>query len=117
MKRINRVRKHQEFDAIIKEAHFVKSPHFVIYFHKKEENLTRIGISVSTRNGNAVKRNLIKRQIRAIVASGYPLDLQLDIIIIARVAYNVDKFAETKSELMGLLAKIGDTNIETKHKN
>lgn len=117
MKRLNRVRKHREFDSIIKERRFFKSSHFVVYFHPKEDHLTRIGISVSTRNGNAVKRNLIKRQIRAIIASGYKLDKPIDVVIIARVSYDPSQFASNQLELMELLQKIGENNIETKHKD
>jgi ribonuclease P protein component len=117
MKRINRVRKHQEFDAIIREAHYLKSPHFVVYFHSKDDKLTRIGISVSTRNGNAVKRNLIKRQIRAMIAHGYKMDNHYDIIIIVRTSYDPSNYGENESELMTSLRKIGESNIETKHKN
>lgn len=114
MKRINRVRKHQEFDSIIHESHAIKSKHFAVYYHRKEELLTRIGISVSKKNGNAVTRNLIKRQIRAIIGSNLPLNLPYDIIVIARVSYQTNEFVSNTKELIENFAKIGDTGIETR---
>jgi ribonuclease P protein component len=88
MKRKFRVRKHQEFDSIIRQGHFVKSHHFVVYYHRKDEAVTRIGISVSKKNGNAVTRNKIKRQVRATIATAYSLNKPLDIIIIVRASYD-----------------------------
>ncbi len=115
MKRVNRVRKHQEFDFIIHESHAVKSKHFAIYYHAKEEALTRIGISVSRKNGNAVKRNLIKRQIRAILGSNLSFNLPYDIVIIVRTSYETGEFASNTKELTETLGKIGDKGIETKY--
>ncbi len=114
MKRINRVRKHQEFDSIIHESRAVKSKHFVVYYHKKETLLTRVGITVSKKNGNAVTRNRIKRQIRAMIGSDLSLNLPYDIVIIVRVSYKTDEFVSNREELIDTLGKIGDTGIETR---
>ncbi len=108
MKRLNRVRKHQEFDTIIHESHAVKSKHFSIYYSVKEEPLTRIGISVSKKNGNAVTRNRIKRQVRAMIGSGLKMNKPYDVIIIVRASYKTDEFASNTKELMENLGKIGD---------
>ncbi len=108
MKRINRVRKHQEFDAIIHGSHAVKSKHFSIYYSVKQEPLTRIGISVSKKNGNAVTRNRIKRQVRAMIGSNFELNKPYDVIIIVRASYKTSEFASNAEELMETLGKIGD---------
>ena len=112
MKRINRVKKHQEFTNIIHKNKPIKSEHFVVYFQKKEENLTRVGIGVSKKNGNAVKRNRIKRQIRAITNSYLPLNTTYDIIIIVRTSYKTNEFANQANELIEIFKKIGDKKIE-----
>ena len=113
MKKINRVKKHSEFDSIIKNARYVKSQHFVVYFQPKDENLLRTGISVNKKHGNAVQRNRIKRQVRAMIDEICPVNLPVDLIIIVRLSYDSNKFAAEKGELKKLINKInGETNIE-----
>lgn len=110
MKRINRVRKHEEFSKIIHDGHRLKSDRFLVSYVRKDEPLTRIGISVSKKNGNAVRRNLIKRQIRAAIAEGCRLDLRLDIVIVVRPSYDTAKYREEADELISLIARIGEAN-------
>jgi ribonuclease P protein component len=110
MKRINRILKHQEFDDIIRSSPFIKSQHFVIHFRESEKKLTRIGVMVSKKNGNAVVRNKIKRQIRAIVGATLDYSKQFDIVIIARVSYDPTKFHDEETELASSLMKIGEKN-------
>lgn len=108
MKRINRVLKYREFSEIINNnTPVIKSKHFVIHFRKNQFGFSRIGIGVSKRNGHAVKRNKIRRQIRAMIASDYDLSKSFDLIIIVRTNYETELFSEEKSELIASLAKIG----------
>ncbi len=108
MKRINRVLKRPEFSEIITETPVVKSKHYVIHFRENTYGYSRIGISVSKKNGHAVVRNKIRRQIRAMIASEYDLNRPLDLIIIVRVNYDTEEFSLEKSELLESLAKIGE---------
>lgn len=114
MKRTNRVRKHQEFDSIIRESQALRSKHFSVYYHVKEEPLTRIGISVSKKNGDAVTRTKIKRQVRAMIGANYPLNLPYDIVIIVRTSFKTSEFASNTKELLETLGKIGEQGIEIK---
>ncbi len=108
MKRINRILKRPEFSEIITSTPVVKSKHYVIHFRKNNYGYSRIGISVSKKNGHAVTRNKIRRQIRAMIASDYDLNKSFDLIIIVRVNYNPEEFFVEKSELLESLAKIGE---------
>lgn len=108
MKRENRVLKHQEFDEIISSTPVIKSHRFVIHYRPNEAGKARIGISVSKRNGNAVIRNRIKRQIRAIIGIAYAMTNSFDIIIIVRTTYDPSLFQEEKKELTADLMKIGE---------
>ncbi len=108
MKRINRVLKRSEFSEIITNTPVVKSKHYVIHFRENEYSYSRIGISVSKKNGHAVVRNKIRRQIRAMIASDFDLSKSLDLIIIVRVNYKPEEFFLEKSELLESLAKIGE---------
>jgi ribonuclease P protein component len=108
MKRQNRILKHQEFDEIIRTSPYLKSSHFVIHYRPNKAEKARIGISVSKRNGNAVTRNLIKRQIRAMIGQDYDLSNPFDVIIIVRTTYDPTQFHSLEEELASSLAKIGE---------
>ncbi len=108
MKRINRVLKRPEFSEIISSTPVIKSKHYVIHFRENKYGYARIGISVSKKNGHAVVRNKIRRQVRAMIASDYDLSKSLDLIIIVRSTYVTNEFSLEKSELIESLAKIGE---------
>ena len=86
MKVENRVKKYSDFQKVINFGQIEKSETLTLYFLKNELDRTRIGISVSKKNGNAVIRNKIKRQIRAILAHELPEDLSLDLIFCGKKA-------------------------------
>ena len=65
MKKENRILKYQEFSEIINTTKRIRTKHFLINFRNNNENKARVGVSVSKRNGNAVTRNKIKRQINS----------------------------------------------------
>jgi ribonuclease P protein component len=109
MKRENRVLKHQEFDVIISSTPVTKTQHYVIHWRLNQSQKSRIGISVSKRNGGAVTRNRIKRQIRAMIAGGYDLSKSIDVIIIVKPSYNPDLYSAEATELLECLSKLGET--------
>lgn len=108
MKRENRVLKHREFSQIISKSPFVKSTHFVIHYRKKDENHLRVGINVGKKNGGAVTRNKIKRQIRTLVDNEFKLSKPFDLIILVRPTYQTSHYEEARSELKMLWEKIGE---------
>lgn len=67
MKKIDRIKKSEEFDLIIKTGKSIKNKYYVIYFTDKNKDLTRFGIAVGTKVGNAVTRNKLKRQVKSII--------------------------------------------------
>ena len=64
MKVKNRIKKAEEFQSMIKKGTKAVNQSFVVYHQPKEGDEARIGISVSKKLGNAVHRNLYKRQVR-----------------------------------------------------
>lgn len=67
MKKAFRIKKNNDFQAVFKKGNSVANRQFVIYILNKEEQKNfRIGLSVSKKIGNAVKRNQIKRYIRQV---------------------------------------------------
>ena len=66
MKKENRIKKNEEIAKIVLSKQKVKSDYFFIYY-QKNENITRVAVSVSKKIGNSVKRNHAKRIIRELV--------------------------------------------------
>ena len=99
MKKINTVKKHAEFDALVHGGKRLRSPHFTFFFEKSELGYTRIGISVGKKNGGAVTRVRIKRQVRAMIASRGDLTLSMNLIIAVRPDFIQCEFHELEKEL------------------
>lgn len=68
MKKKNIVQKSRDFTRIIKDYKPYKYRDYVIYLERVEQDGYRFGISVSKKIGNAVVRNKIKRQLKAIIS-------------------------------------------------
>ena len=66
MKKENRIKKNEEIAKIVLGKQKVKSDYFFKYY-QKNENITRVAVSVSKKIGNSVKRNHAKRIIRELV--------------------------------------------------
>ena len=108
MKVINRIKDSNEFVLTVKKGKTLKAPSYVVHYLKTERNICRIGLSVSKKIGNAVTRNRVKRQIRAMCDSliNYA-DHTFDIVIIARAEFLNRDFASNKQTLNSLLSEIG----------
>lgn len=105
MKKENRVKKNKDFQEIFKKGKSFANRQFVVYsLRRPGQTHFRIGLSVSKKLGNAVKRNQIKRYIRqAFLELEDDLQNEFDYIIIARKpAANMD-FFEIKSSLIHVL--------------
>ena len=113
MKREYRVKKHPEFDHIIKSGKKYKSERFTLYCETSpDQKHSRIGIAVGKKNGNAVVRNRLKRQVRAMVAKRNDYSLPLDVIILIRPSYSSEKFDENEAELLNALLELRINHIE-----
>lgn len=90
MKKENRIKKNEEIAKIVLNKQKVKSDYFFIYY-QKNENITRVAVSVSKKIGNSVKRNHAKRIIRELVRPNLskfnPTNL---VIVVKKDLYNVD---------------------------
>ena len=110
MKAINRIKTNEEFVATVKKGRTLKSPSYVVHYLKTELNICRIGLSVSKKIGNAVTRNRVKRQIRAMCDSLIKYnDHTFDIVIVVRQDFINNTFEDNKQSLNKLLSGIGIT--------
>ena len=105
MRKSYRVKKNTEFQEVFKHGKSFANRQFVVYvLKKKNRKHFRIGLSVSKKLGNAVKRNEIKRYIRQVF-----LELKEDIppgydyIIIARKPAAEMNYHEVKKSLIHVL--------------
>ena len=112
MKVINRIKKSDEFLLTIRKGQFFNLGSFVVHIRQTDLGYTRVGISVSSKLGNAVTRNKIKRQIRAMCRELIHFDKQsLDVVIIAKNPYLERDYAENKLILINLFSKQAGFNL------
>ena len=106
MKKENTVKSHRDFDRIIRNGRSFKSSHFAVYVVASELGYARIGLSVGKKNGIAVKRVLIKRQVRAMVAKAELLAHSADFIVVIRPSYDPNCYGLLEEELLTLLTQV-----------
>ena len=108
MKVINRVRSNEDFASAVKKGKALKTSSYIVHYLKNELNICRIGISCSKKIANAVTRNRIRRQIRAMCDSSVNYsDHAFDIVIIVRSDYLNNDFQHNAQLLQKLFTEIG----------
>ena len=106
MKIVNRIKKSEEFVLTIRKGCSYRVDSFIIHVRDTDRGYTRVGISVSAKLGNAVIRNKIKRQVRAMCQSLIDFNNQSkDMVIIIKPAYLQKNYADNKLLLSNLLNK------------
>ena len=100
MKIVNRIKASDDFALTIKKGKAQRDQSYVIHYRPNSLSYTRVGISVSSKLGNAVVRNHIKRQIRSmcdalIEYSNHPLD----IVIVAKQEFLNKSYNDNKESL------------------
>ena len=104
MKIINRIKASDDFATTIKKGKAQRDQSFVIHYRTNEFEYTRVGISVSSKIGNAVVRNHIKRQIRSMCDELIDYNNQhTDIVIVVKQGFLNRTFDDNKMSLKQLL--------------
>ena len=97
MKKENTIKNNKEIQDILNTKNATVGSNFIIYKKENHDDRTRFAISVSKKFGNAVKRNQIKRRVRAVVdQNNYK---KYDIFIIIRPKAKNLNFDEICKEL------------------
>lgn len=101
-----RVKSHEDFQKVIRVNKKTGSQSYIIYYMNNEYGYARIGISTSKKLGNAVIRNRIRRQVRAMCQEVIDYNKSMDYCIIVRKGYLQQTFEKNKNELRDLILKI-----------
>ena len=111
MKVINRIKANDDFATTIKKGKAQRDQSYVIHYCTNSLNYTRVGISVSSKLGNAVVRNHIKRQIRSMCDSLIEYEKHsFDIVIIAKQGFLEYSYDDNKMSLKKILSFIDRIN-------
>ena len=104
MKIINRIKANDDFATTIKKGKTQRDQSYVIHYNTTSLNYTRVGISVSSKLGNAVVRNHIKRQIRSMCDELIDYNQNnLDIVIVTKQEFLNRTYDDNKMSLKQLL--------------
>lgn len=117
MKKEFRVKRNEDFQAIFKKGKSIANRQFVVYtLIKEEQDYFRLGISVSKKLGNAVKRNYIKRCIRNFFQEyGGNIQPGNDYVVIARKPTSEMDYHQMEKSLIHVL-RLGKI-LKTSNKN
>ncbi|MFC4736220.1 ribonuclease P protein component [Bacillus daqingensis] len=120
MKKENRLQKNEDFQTVFRSGHSAANRQFVVYrLHRDAQEHIRIGLSVSKKLGNAVRRNRIKRlmkeALRPMIAD---LKQNCDVVIIARKPAADMEFDEMKKSLRHVMkvAKLVDRSVSSQRR-
>lgn len=105
MKKEYRIKKQQEMDKIFKTSKRFKSDNYMLVYSKTNEEHFRFAISIGSKFGNAVERNKIKRQIRAIISKNKQCLKNYLFIIVVKPRQEKQNFIQIENELINILKK------------
>lgn len=109
LKRLYRVTKDKEFQAIYRRGRFQSTALFSINYLPGKKNVSRVGIVVSKKiTKKATERNLIKRRIREVVQEIYPtIKNNYDIVISVKKPVMDANFDTIKTTIKDMFTKTG----------
>ncbi len=111
MKVIYRIKDTKDFLLTIRKGRAFNITSYVVHISNNKLGHSRVGISVSAKLGNAVIRNKVKRQIRAMTRDLLDFEnTSFDIVIIAKPPYFERNFEDNKQILSDFLKSQVGTN-------
>ena len=98
--RTDRLRKRFEFGRVRDQGRRVHTKSFVLVLRKNGEERTRLGLTVSSKVGPAVRRNRVKRLLREVFRLRRELFPRgADVVVIAKAGTLIDSFGDVEHEL------------------
>lgn len=114
MKKQNVIKKYYEIKEIFNQRKFYKNEIYTVYYQENSEKYSRIAVFVTKRNGNAVIRNKIKRQVRMMVDEFWDYKKELNLVIVINKNYRVENYNFNRERLLALLRTLLGENNEEK---
>lgn len=109
MKKVYRIKKNSEIDAIIQNKKSSGDKRFVIYTAHSQNEHFRFAISIGKKYGGAVERNKIKRQLRMIIYNHSKDIPSFDFVIVVKKDASGLSFAEIEANILKHLSKFKKT--------
>ncbi|MBE6777241.1 MAG: ribonuclease P protein component [Ruminococcaceae bacterium] len=108
MMKIVKLKENRDFRRVYNKGKSFVCPYFVVYINKNRGDQPRLGITVSKKIGNAVKRNRAKRVITAAFSTVCPKIISgYDFVIVARTRILDVKSTVVTSHLFKFLDSFG----------
>lgn len=105
MKKINIIKKNEDYNRIIKEYKPYKYKDYVVYVEWTSDKIYHFGFSVGKKIGNAVTRNKVKRKLKAIL-DNFIFKNGFNCIIIVRRGILDKSFLEMQTDINAIIEKI-----------
>lgn len=102
--KLMRLRRPDEFRACYEQGRMYKNSVAVLHVLPNNGPYTRVGFSVTKRLGKAVRRNLVRRRLQAILRS-CELAPGYDVVVAARVRAGEVTYAELEKGICALLRR------------
>ena len=101
------LKQNHEFRRLYNRGKSAVSPYFAIYCRKTGRPYSRLGITTGVKLGNAVKRNFVRRRIRALYRSNEAgLQPGYDIVVVARTRAIFGRYADLERSFHQITRKL-----------
>lgn len=109
MIKVETLKKNKEFKTVFDRGKSLADRNIVVYFHRNSNNKSpKIGLVVSKKFGNAVRRNRLKRVIKEVFRlNSYKLIREYDLIVIPRYNNNEIIYEKMEKSFLKLCSKAG----------
>lgn len=102
------LKKNSDFRRLYSRGKSAVNSYMVVYCRKDQEKLSRVGYTVSTKLGNAVTRNRVRRRLREIYRLNLPnLKPGVDIVIVARKRCVGAKYRKMNEAFLKACSELG----------